>query len=64
MTLEKIPKSLLPVVHAAEQAAKMIGANPHYVTDAKKIERDTPEILDHVKQGKLSAIGGGSEWNL
>jgi len=42
----------------------MVGANPHYVTDAKKIERDTPEILDHVKQGKLSAIGGGSEWNL
>jgi hypothetical protein len=32
----------------------MIGANPHYVTDAKKIEHDAPEILNHVKQGKLS----------
>jgi hypothetical protein len=31
MTLEKIPKSALPVVHAAEQAAQMVGANPHYV---------------------------------
>jgi hypothetical protein len=40
MTLEKIPKSPLPVVHAAEQAAAMVGANPHYVTDAKKIEQD------------------------
>jgi hypothetical protein len=28
----------------------MVGANPHYVTDAKKIEQDAPEILDHVKQ--------------
>jgi hypothetical protein len=54
MTLEKIPKSPLPVVHAAEQAAAMVGANPHYVTDAKKIEQDAPEILDQVKQGKLS----------
>lgn len=38
---------------AHEKAAKMVGANPHYVTDAKKIEQDAPEILDHVKQGTL-----------
>jgi hypothetical protein len=37
-----------------EKAAKMVGANPHYVTDAKKIEQDAPEILEQVKQGKLS----------
>jgi hypothetical protein len=46
MTLEKIPKSPLPVVHAAEQAAKMVGANSHYVTDAKKIEHDALCSLD------------------
>lgn len=39
---------------ARDKAAEMIGANPHYVTDAKKIERDAPEVLDYVKQGKLS----------
>jgi hypothetical protein len=32
----------------------MIDANPHYGTDAKKIERDAPEVLDHVQQGKQS----------
>jgi hypothetical protein len=32
----------------------MISANPHYVSDAKKIEQDAPEILEHVKQGTLS----------
>ena len=39
---------------ACKKAAAMVGANRHYVTDAKKIDRDAPEILDHVKQGKLS----------
>jgi hypothetical protein len=53
-TLQKIEKSPLPVVHAAEQAAAMVGANRQYVSDAKKIEQDAPEILDQVKQGKLS----------
>jgi hypothetical protein len=39
---------------ACDKAAAMVGATPHYVTDAKKIEQDAPEVLDHVKQGKLS----------
>jgi hypothetical protein len=49
---------------AREKAAEMVGANRQYVSDAKKIERDAPEILDHVKQGKLSVIGWGSEWGI
>jgi hypothetical protein len=53
-TLQRIEKSPLPVVHAAEQAAKMVGANRQYVSDAKKIEQDAPEVLEHVKQGTLS----------
>jgi hypothetical protein len=48
MTLDKMPKSSPPVVHAAEQAAKMVGANRPYVSDAKKIEQGTPEILEKV----------------
>ena len=39
---------------ARDKAAEMVGASPRYVLDAKQIERDAPEILDHVKQGKLS----------
>jgi hypothetical protein len=36
-TFQKIEKPSLPVVHAAEQAAKMVGANLHSVTDVKMI---------------------------
>jgi hypothetical protein len=32
----------------------MLGINPHYITDAEKIEQDAPEILEQVKQGTLS----------
>jgi hypothetical protein len=39
---------------AREKAAEMVSANPHYVTDAKKIAQDAPEILDQVKHGTLS----------
>lgn len=43
---------------ARDQAAKIAGMNRQYVSDAKKLEQDAPEVLEHVKQGKLSAIGG------
>ena len=46
-TFQRIEKSSLPVVHAAEQAAKMVGANRQYVSDAKQIAKDAPEILHH-----------------
>jgi hypothetical protein len=39
-TLQKIEKPPLPVVHAAEQAAKMVGANRQYVSNAKQIAKD------------------------
>jgi hypothetical protein len=48
-TFQKIEKSSFPVVHAAEQAAKMVGANRQYVSDAKQIAKDAPDVLDHVK---------------
>ena len=41
-------------MHAAKQAAKMTGANPHYVVDAKKIQTMAPEVLEEVKQGMLT----------
>jgi hypothetical protein len=32
----------------------MVGVSPRYVQDAKQIAQDAPEILEQVKQGKLS----------
>lgn len=31
---------------ARDLAAEMVGANPHYITDAETIKRDAPEILN------------------
>jgi hypothetical protein len=42
---ERIPE--LEKGKASEQAAEMLGINPHYVTDAKKIEQDAQGILDN-----------------
>jgi hypothetical protein len=39
---------------ARDKAAALVGASPRYVQDAKQIERDAPELLDEVIQGKLS----------
>ena len=39
---------------ARDKAAKMLGINPHYITDAKRIDRDAPEVLEHVRQEKLT----------
>jgi hypothetical protein len=39
---------------ARDKAAELVGANPHYVTDAKKIEQDAPELLDEVIQERLN----------
>ena len=43
-----------PPNSARDKAAERVGANRQYVSDAKQIAQDAPEILDHVKQGKLS----------
>ena len=50
--MEKIPPS--DFGKARDLAAKMVGANRQYISDAKQIAKDAPEVLDHVKQGKLS----------
>ena len=53
MGKEKIPNPS-DKGQARDKAAEMVGDNPHYVSDAKKIEQDAPEILEQVKQGSLS----------
>ena len=37
---------------ARDKAAEMVGASPAYVQQAKQIERDAPELLDEVIQGR------------
>lgn len=39
---------------AREQAAKFTGTNPRYVSTAKKIKEKAPEVLEKVKEGRLT----------
>src|SRR6266567_5982900 len=48
--LEKIPSP----IHAARQAAALVGTNAHYVTDAKRVMGQAPEIVDAVRRGIIS----------
>lgn len=50
--LEIVPKS--EPIHAAKQAAAIMGTNPHYITDAKKIAQQAPDLLDEVRAGTMS----------
>jgi hypothetical protein len=58
-TLEIFPKSsrvlpYKPKLHAASQAAMLTRTNAHYVTDAKKIAHDAPELEPLIKHGTLT----------
>jgi hypothetical protein len=47
-------------IHAAKQAAAAaVGTNPHYVTDAKKIVEEAPELKE-----RYSPTNGGHGNNL
>lgn len=52
-TLEIFPKSDT-IIHAASQAASLTGTNAHYVTDAKKIVEQAPELKAPVLSGVLT----------
>lgn len=39
---------------ATQQAAALTGTNRQYVSDAKRIERDAPEVLERVRNGSLT----------
>ncbi len=41
---------------AAEQAAKAAGTNRQYVADAKKLERDRPDLAAKVKRGEVTIL--------
>jgi ParB-like chromosome segregation protein Spo0J len=50
---EKIQKQNEPI-HAAKQAAKMLGTNEHYVVDAKKVKEADPRRFEQVLAGNLT----------
>ncbi len=39
---------------ARDQAAKIVGTNPRYVSDAKKLEKEAPDIFEQVRIGTLN----------
>ena len=41
-------------IHAAEQAAAIVGTNRQYVSDAKKIAQQAPDLAEQVKIGQIS----------
>lgn len=51
---KSVPSEPHTPIHAEKEAARMLGVSHGYVADAKQIANDAPEVLEHVKQGKLS----------
>lgn len=39
---------------AREEAAQIVGANPHYVSDAKRIKTEAPDIFEQVAAGEVT----------
>jgi N6-adenosine-specific RNA methylase IME4 len=50
-------------IHAAEQAAHLIGTNQHYVSDAKVIQTKAPDIAERVLTGELTIPKAKAEIN-
>jgi N6-adenosine-specific RNA methylase IME4/ParB-like chromosome segregation protein Spo0J len=43
-----------PSQRSREQAAEMLGTNPQYVADAKRIKKDAPELLEKIRAGTVN----------
>lgn len=41
---------------AAEQAAKLVGVNPHYVSDFKKIQATQPHLAEQIRRGEKKIV--------
>jgi len=51
--LEIVPNPSTPTLHAAKEAAKIVGTNAHYITDAKRITEQAPDLAQAVKNGEM-----------
>lgn len=50
--VEKVPQPVS--VKAREEAAKSVGVNDRYVSDAKKVKAEAPEVFERLKAGKIT----------
>jgi len=50
--VERIPP--LNQRKSRDDAAKVVGVNPHYVSDAKKLKKEEPELFEKVKKGTIT----------
>jgi hypothetical protein len=50
--VEKVPQQNLG--KAREEAAKSVGVNDRYVSDAKKVKTEAPEVFERLKAGKIT----------
>lgn len=50
--VEKIPQQTSS--KAREEAAKSVGVNDRYVSDAKKVKTEAPEVFERLKAGKIT----------
>lgn len=50
---EKVLPATQPI-HAAEQAAQLLSTNRQYVSDAKRIAQEAPDLLEQVRAGEMT----------
>lgn len=51
---KKDPTERIPEGEAREKAAATVGVNPHYVTDIKRIKKESAEVYQDVVDGKIT----------
>ena len=51
---EKIPQVFERKPQAREEAAKSVGVNDRYVSDAKKVKTEAPEVFERLKAGRIT----------
>lgn len=51
---EKVPQISERQPQARQEAAKSVGVNDRYVSDAKKVKAEAPEVFEKLKAGKIT----------
>ncbi len=51
---EKVPQVFERQPQARQEAAKSVGVNDRYVSDAKKVKTEAPEVFERLKAGKIT----------
>lgn len=51
---ERVPQIAERQPQARQEAAKSVGVNDRYVSDAKKVKTESPEVFERLKAGKIT----------